>query len=82
VTRDELRQAVLGVLNEIAPEADLGRLNPDRPIRDQLDIDSIDFMRLLIGVNEKLHVDVPEADYPRVASLNGLLQYLGDRLAA
>lgn len=82
MTRDELRQAVLGVLNEIAPEADLGRLNPDRPIRDQLDIDSIDFMRLLIGVNEKLHVDVPEADYPRVASLNGLLQYLGDRLAA
>jgi acyl carrier protein len=81
VTRDELRQAVLGVLKEIAPEADLSRLAPDAPIRDQLDVDSIDFMRLLIGVNEKLHVDVPEADYPRVASLNGLLDYLGARLA-
>ena len=81
MTRDELRQAVLGVLNEIAPEADLGRLNPDRPIRDQLDIDSIDFMRLLIGVNEKLHVDVPEADYPKVAALNGLLDYVAARLA-
>jgi acyl carrier protein len=82
VTRDELRQAVLGVLKDIAPEADLSRLAPDAPIRDQLDIDSIDFMRFLIGINEKLHVDVPEADYQKVASLNGLLQYLGDRLSA
>jgi len=82
VTRDELRQAVLGVLKDIAPEADLSRLAPDAPIRDQLDIDSIDFMRFLIGINEKLHVDVPEADYQKVASLNGMLQYLGDRLSA
>ena len=82
MTRDELRQAVLGVLKDIAPEADLSRLAPDAPIRDQLDIDSIDFMRFLIGINEKLHVDVPEADYQKVASLNGLLQYLGDRLSA
>ena len=82
MTRDELRLTVLGVLKEIAPEADLSRLGPDAPIRDQLDVDSIDFMRLLIGVNEKLHVDVPEADYQKVASLNGLLQYLGDRLSA
>jgi acyl carrier protein len=80
VTPDELRQTVLGVLQEIAPEADLSRLAPDAPIRDQLDVDSIDFMRFLIGVNEKLHVDVPEADYPKVASLNGLLSYLGGRL--
>lgn len=81
MTRDELRQTVLGVLREIAPEADLSRLGPDAPIRDQLDVDSIDFMRFLIGINEKLQVDVPEADYPKVASLNGLLSYLGDRLA-
>lgn len=81
MTPDELRQAVLAALHDIAPEADLSGLAPDAPIRDQLDIDSIDFMRLLIGLNEKLHVDVPEADYPHVASLNGLLQYLGQRLA-
>ena len=82
MTRDELRQTVLGVLQEVAPEADLSRLTPDAPIRDQLDVDSIDFMRFLIGINENLHVDVPEADYPKVASLNGLLQYLDDRLTA
>lgn len=82
MTRDELRQTVLGVLQKVAPEADLSRLTPDAPIRDQLDVDSIDFMRFLIGINEKLHVDVPEADYPKVASLNGLLQYLGERLPA
>jgi acyl carrier protein len=82
VTRDELRQAVLAVLRDVAPEADLSRLAPDAPIRDQLDVDSIDFMRFLIGINEKLQVDVPEVDYPKVATLNGLLQYLGDRLPA
>ena len=80
MTREELRQAVLAVLRDVAPEAELSRLAPDTPIRDQLDVDSIDFMRFLIGINEKLHVDVPEADYPKVASLNGLLRYLGDRL--
>lgn len=80
MTREELRQAVLAVLRDVAPEAELSRLAPDAPIRDQLDVDSIDFMRFLIGINEKLHVDVPEADYPKVASLNGLLRYLGDRL--
>jgi acyl carrier protein len=81
MTREELREAVLSALHEIAPEADLARLAPDAPIRDQLDVDSIDFMRFLIGINEKLHVDVPEADYPKVASLNGLVGYLTDRLA-
>lgn len=80
MTRDELGQAVLKALAEIAPEADLSRLAPDRPLRDQLDIDSIDFMRFLIGVNDTLHVDVPEADYPKVATLNGLLDYLGARV--
>lgn len=80
MTREELRQVVLAVLRDVAPEAELSRLAPDAPIRDQLDVDSIDFMRFLIGINEKLHVDVPEADYPKVASLNGLLRYLGDRL--
>lgn len=80
VTGDELRQAVLAVLRDVAPEAELSRLAPDAPIRDQLDVDSIDFMRFLIGINEKLHVDVPEADYPKVATLNGLLRYLRDRL--
>ena len=81
MTRDELRDTVLAVLREVAPEADLTRIAPDAPIRDQLDVDSIDFMRFLIGITEKLHVDVPEADYPKVATLNGLLEYLGDLLA-
>jgi hypothetical protein len=39
-------------------------------------------MRFLIGINQRLHIDVPEADYPKVASLNGLLHYLGERLPA
>ena len=80
MTGEELRQAVLAVLRDVAPEAEFSRLAPDAPIRDQLDVDSIDFMRFLIGINERLHVDVPEADYPKVATLNGLLRYLGERL--
>jgi acyl carrier protein len=71
---------ILATLNEtlaqIAPEGDLGSLRPDRPLRDQLDIDSFDFLRWLIALNERLGVEIPEADYERLATLNGAVDYL------
>lgn len=76
MNKEEIRATVLRVLGRVAPEADLARLDPGRPIRDQLDVDSIDFMRFLIAVDEEIHVDVPEADYPKVATLNGCVDYL------
>jgi acyl carrier protein len=80
MTREEIRDAVLRALAGIAPEADLARLDADAPIRDQLDVDSIDFMRFLIAVTEQLHVEIPESEYPRVATVNGCVAYLASHL--
>jgi acyl carrier protein len=75
-TEQEIRDAVLRTLGEIAPEADLQRLRPDVSFRDQLDIDSMDFLNFVIALHERLQVDIPEADYPQLSSLNGSVRYL------
>lgn len=75
-TKDEIREAVLRVLGEIAPEADLAAVKPDVSFRDQLDIDSMDFLNFVIAVHEALHVEIPEADYPKLITLNGCVEYL------
>jgi acyl carrier protein len=78
VTRDELRDTVLRCLGEIAPEADPARVNPDVSFRDQLDLDSMDFLNFVIALHQALGIDVPEADYPKLATLDGCLGYLAD----
>ncbi|MFI5398020.1 MAG: acyl carrier protein [Candidatus Binatia bacterium] len=76
MTKDEIRATVLRLLGEIAPEADLAQVKPDVNFRDQLDIDSMDFLNLVIALHEKLHVEIPETDYSKIATLNGCVEYL------
>lgn len=76
MTKDETREVVLRVLGQIAPEADLSQLKPNLRIRDQLDIDSMDLLNFVIGIHKELKVDIPEADYPKLATLDGCLNYL------
>lgn len=73
---DEITRTVLRILGEIAPEADLSTLKPDVNFRDQLDIDSMDFLNFVIALHEALRVEIPEADYPKLASLDGCTEYL------
>ena len=80
LTTDEIKSTVLRMLGEIAPEADLTAVKPDVSFRDQLDIDSMDFLNFVIAVHEALHVEIPEADYPKLATLNGCVEYLAARL--
>ena len=76
MTRDEIKSTVLRVLGEIAPEADLAAIKPDVSFRDQLDVDSMDFLNFVIGLHEALRVEIPEADYPKLITLNGCVEYL------
>jgi len=76
MTPEQIRQAFIDALGQIVPEGDFEHLRPDRPLREQLDIDSYDFLQLVIGLHERLGVDVPEADYRRLATLQGALDYL------
>jgi len=80
MTEDEIRATVLQILGEIAPEADLAHINPAVNLRDQLDIDSMDFLNFVVALHERLHIDIPESDYPKVATLNTCVVYLSARL--
>jgi acyl carrier protein len=80
MTPDEIRETLFRVLGEIAPEADPAILKPDVDLRDQLDIDSMDFLNFVIGINEELGVEIPEADYPQLVTLDGFVDYLDSRL--
>jgi len=82
MNRDEIRTAVIDALASVAPEADFEALNARRLLRDQLDIDSFDFLNVVLRLHERLSIDVPEADYPKLATLDGAIDYLAGRLAA
>lgn len=76
MTRDEIKATVLRILGQVAPEADFSVLKPNLRIRDQLDIDSMDLLNFVIGLHKELKVDIPEADYPKLATLDGCIDYL------
>jgi acyl carrier protein len=79
VTREELRAVVLRALGDIAPEADLGALKPDVPFREQLDLDSMDLLNVVVALHAAVGVDIPEADYPKLATLDACVEYLAGR---
>ena len=76
MTREEVRATVLRVLGDIAPEADLSTLRGDVPFREQLDLDSMDFLNFIVALHHDLGVDVPERDYGKLATLESSVDYL------
>ncbi|TBW09925.1 acyl carrier protein [Azotobacter chroococcum subsp. isscasi] len=78
----QIRREVLEALQGIAPEVEPETLRGDRPLRDEVDLDSMDWLRFLAALHLRLGVNIPEADYQQLASLDALLAYLGRRLAA
>ena len=76
---EEIRATLLSVLRGIAPEADPATLDPGESLREQLDLDSMDFLNFVIGVHGRLGIEIPEADYPRLASLDGAVAYLREK---
>jgi acyl carrier protein len=82
MTKEEIKTTVLRVLGQIAPEADLSELKPNLRIRDQLDIDSMDLLNFVIALHKELKVEIPEADYPKLATLDGCLNYLSSLKAS
>ncbi|OQW32723.1 MAG: acyl carrier protein [Nitrospira sp. SG-bin1] len=79
--RDEIRQTVLRLLGEIAPEADLAAVKPNVSFRDQLDIDSMDFLNFVVSIHRTFGVEIPEVDYPKYSTLDGCVEQLSDHRA-
>ena len=73
---DELTQLILTTLTTIAPEVDPARLDPVRAFRDQIELDSVDFLNFVLTLEKRLERHIPEIHYPRLSSLKGCLDYL------
>jgi acyl carrier protein len=80
MNRDEIKETVMRILCEIAPEADPSRIKPDVNFRDQLDIDSMDYLNFVIALDKQLGVPVPETDYPKLTTVNSCVEYLAQSL--
>jgi acyl carrier protein len=80
VSHEQLTETIFSILGMIAPEADFDELDANANIQQTLDIDSFDFLNFLIGLHAELGVDIPEADYGKLVSLNDIITYLTARL--
>jgi acyl carrier protein len=76
MTDAEIRAVVFAELTRIAPEVDPTELVSTVPLRDQVDLDSMDWLNLLVALHERLGVDIPESDYARLVTLDDLVGYL------
>ena len=72
----EIRDAVVDILSDIAPDEDLTDLKEDVPFRDQLELDSMDFLDIVMELRKRYRIQIPEEDYPELASLSGTVKYL------
>jgi len=80
--REQLKTTALQVLRGIAPEVEPGDIEPATPLRYQVDLDSMDWLNFLIGLHQRLGVNIPESDYAQLVTLDDVLDYLQARLPA
>ncbi|HEX6909997.1 MAG TPA: acyl carrier protein [Longimicrobium sp.] len=77
----EIRAAVLSALRQIAPEVGADEIDPGGSLREQADLDSMDFLNLVTRLGKDFGIEIPESDYPRLATLDGCAAYLASRTA-
>ena len=80
MTREELAKRILELLTAIAPDVEAASVIPGIDFRDQFDFDSMDTLNFAIALHKELGVEVPEADYAQLASLDKCLAYLAPRV--
>jgi len=80
MNRDELSNAILETLTGIAPEIDAAELAPAKPLRDQVDLDSADWLNFLVALHARLGIDIPDADVAKLTTLERLVDYCAQKL--
>ena len=81
MTRNDIRASILALLARIAPEANVAALAGDLPIRQQIDLDSMDSLNVLAGLTERFGIAVDEADYGRLQTIDDMIDYVAERWA-
>jgi acyl carrier protein len=80
MNREDIKTRLLDAIGEIAPETDLPSIDPVRPLRQQVDLDSADWLNVLVAVHEKIGVDIPDAQAARLRTLEQLVAYCAEQL--
>jgi acyl carrier protein len=80
MTRDDIRHVILDILERIAPDEDLDGLKDDVAFREQLELDSMDFLDIVMELRKRYRVQIPEEDYSHLATMNGTVAYLEPKL--
>ncbi len=75
-----IRDGVIAAIQAIAPELEADQLRADRALREQVDLDSMDWLNVILGLHERFGVDIPESDYARLTTLDAIVTYLDGRL--
>ena len=76
MTQDQVRECVLNIIADIAPDEDIDAIKDEVNLRDQIDLDSMDFLDIVMELRKRYDIEVPEKDYPELASLPGCVAYL------
>ena len=82
MTRDDIAKAFAEELENVAPDVDLSTAEPDEDLREAFELDSMDILNLVSALHKRLGVDIPEADYERMVTVKGAVDYLSGRLGA
>ena len=80
MTSAEIKKAVLAILADIAPDEDLSNLKEDVPFREQLEMDSMDFLDIVMELRKRYRIQIPEEDYTQLASMTSTVNYLEPRM--
>jgi len=76
MTREELRAHILEIIGDIAPDEDLSNINDEEPLRDQIELDSMDFLDIVLELRKRHRVEVPEEDYQELRTMTSTIDYL------
>ena len=80
MTADDIKRAIVDILSDIAPDEDLSELKEDVPFRDQLELDSMDFLDIVMELRKRYRIQIPEEDYTALASMKSTVEYLEPRM--
>ena len=80
MNQEEVRKGVLAELLRIAPELEDGEVVPGKLLREQVDLDSMDWLNFLVALHERFKVEIPEGDYQKLATLDQLVAYLSAKV--
>lgn len=82
MTQDQVKQIVIDIIADIAPDEDTSSLDHDKALREQLSLDSMDFLDIVMELRKKYGIEVPENEYPKLASLQSCADYLTPKFTA